>query len=412
MLHKKYWILLGTLSLVAPFYFACSAEPETFDNELIDEAEGKGDSKKGGQSLNELFPEYDQLAADKKISVGIVFSMANSDEEDVEQDVGIRQWQELIDGAGGLIKNGFESVDGNRQFQREVNGLTEIVDVYPPQNNVSMSSIIRGHEIILYLGHSFHGSLSYFNESYSYPRDTYQIFFVNSCWSAKYYMPQILAQKSSINTDDPKGSKYADIIATSEMTNFYTQANRAMTLLTSLFAGVETGGASYSWGKIINNLNSWTSIKGSHLPSYGTNYMVYGALDNQYTPDGGSNPALEGSIQFTSSTEVDIPDANRDGITNDIVIDQSIVPKNIRVMVDITHDKSVFDLKISLLRNNKEYILKREVFGKPGPVFELNAYQELLKEDAAGTWSLKVADIMPGNKGRLNNWTIEIVPQQ
>ena len=83
-------------------------------------------------------------------------------------------------------------------------GTIEIVDLYSPydlqnlnESDAIFKAGIRDHEIIMYNGHSYYGSLDMLEDCSNYPADTYQIFFMGSCWSYEYYTSQIFACKAN-----------------------------------------------------------------------------------------------------------------------------------------------------------------------------------------------------------------------
>jgi hypothetical protein len=151
------------------------------------------------------------------------------------------------------------------------------------------AELLRHHEILVYNGHSFYGSLSVLNDPANYPADRYQIIMMNSCWSYAYYTKQVFAAKAT--TTDPRGWRDADVVNNSEKGWSYDMEATTRLLLTNLFVGAEVGGTAagrrYTWQAIISALNDTArhrhelyGVPGSHPELYGAG----GVKDNLFSP--------------------------------------------------------------------------------------------------------------------------------
>lgn len=372
------------------------------------------------------YPEYDLLTADGKITVAVFFGAAEHSQEVSSWDWGVREWRDFVYD----IKNrGFQKVENlnpGERYRRVKNGIEEIIDIVSPYDlhalthdtNGIFKNAIKEHEIIIYAGHSFYGSLNVLRDRDAYPEKTYQIFMMNSCWSYEYYTTQIFQNK--VTDDDPHGWKYADVVNNTEVGWFHNNAEEIRILLTNIFRGAETGGIDeegryYTWINIIGAMNRFAIERWKQL---GTEtheiYGVSGVKGNRYDPevrDNGETDNGNTSIRYTNNEKITIPDNNPNGISSLISVNQHIIPTEIRVNVDISHSW-IGDLIVKLVRNETEVVLHN----KEGE-WEDNIVKEyiirdarLLNRDGYGEWYLKVIDTASGDEGTLISWSLILVP--
>lgn len=368
------------------------------------------------------YPEYDRLGADNKVTVFVIFGAAGHDEEVSNGDWGMREWRDFkrYMGARGFTK--VEDLDPGERFRRVKEGIEEIIDIISPtdiyHNPESNSIFQRGiaeHEVIIYNGHSFYGSLSVLLDCSIYPSfDTYQVFHMGSCWSYEYYTSQIFECRK--NDADPLGWDLADVVNDTESGWFHNNAEFSRILLTNLFAGVETGGKDgdkfYTWYNIISAMNkhaidTWNSSDTETHEIMG----VSGIKNNKYDPEA-TGPASEGA-RYESGTSYEIPDNDQAGVDSEIVVTGSIVPSRITVAVDISHT-FIGDLRVVLRHGDDEIVLhdregnwedniikeyENQFFGTP-----------VIGRDAQGSWILHVDDQAQNDTGMINGWSITLVP--
>jgi hypothetical protein len=212
----------------------------------------------------ETFPEYDRLTADGKVEAAVVFGGYTNDYPS-DSDWGVMMWRTY---AVNLRLSGWTEVDGlpvGQRYERERAGLMEVIDLYSPKDlfelddtNATFGELLYTQEIIAYNGHSFYGSLNVLEESVYYPEDTYQILFMNSCWSYEYYTKQVFTHKAT--EDDPEGWRDVDVVNNTTYAYFPQMATSTSKLITNLFVGAETGGIDtqgrrFNWQNIITLLN-------------------------------------------------------------------------------------------------------------------------------------------------------------
>lgn len=409
-------LAVGSVLLLA----ACgSADPEDGSDDATREP------TRGGTSVV-TYPEYNLLVADSQVSVAIVFNSAEHGDVSTSD----AWYQEYLKVVAYLKSNRFQQVapgDYGVRYARTVQTsasatLTETVDLLTPEflgggssdGNVPawICDFVTGkHEIIMYLGHSFSqmvdsweynwGGLNLFRAG-QYPSGTYQIVFVNSCWSSKWYAPDVASR-----------NPLADFVGSSEMTNYPTHAIRAITLMKSLFTGAEgeSGGKGevvvpYHWQGIIAAL--------SRNPGY-YGYAVAGDGDNTYVPKKTPPAPPPNSDEFKSSiaAPLPIPGGNSTGITDTITVDKTFVPKAISVSLDLDSQRGMPALLVVYLQRKvpgPNQVVEVEIarnkfsYGAANPI-KVND-SRLLAMAANGDWTLRVVNSLKGNELSLKGWSL------
>jgi len=365
------------------------------------------------------YPEYDRLGADGKVTVMVIFGAAGHEEEVDSWDWGMREWRDFKRYMQSRDFEKISDLEPGERFQRIKNGIEETIDIlcptdiyHNPESDNLFKQGIAEHELVLYNGHSFYGSLSVLKDCSVYPDDTYQIFHMGSCWSYEYYTSQVFECRKS--DTDPHGWDLADVVNDTESGWFHNNAEFSRILLTNIFAGVETGGKDgdryYTWFNIISAMNKHAI---DTWKSWGTETHeimgVSGVKNNQYDPEAGGNGS-EGK-KYESDAAVDIPDDDPAGVDSEITVADSIVPSRITVAVDISHDY-IGDLTVTLKRNGVDVVLHDQEGG-----WEDNIIREyevtdagLLGQEAQGSWVLHLTDTSAMDQGTLNSWSITLVP--
>ncbi len=213
----------------------------------------------------EAFPEYDRLVADGRIEAAIVFGQA---EEGAVHggDWGVMMWRTF---AANLRTWGFKGVDGlevGQRYERKAAGLTQWVDLVSPwdletlagDTDALFAELLQHHEVIMYNGHSFYGSLGALDDPANFPADTYQVIFMNSCWSYEYYTKQVFRHKAT--EADPQGWALADVVNNTTYAWFSRMEQGTSILLANLLAGAESlgvdgNGRRFTWQHIVGVLN-------------------------------------------------------------------------------------------------------------------------------------------------------------
>jgi hypothetical protein len=365
------------------------------------------------------YPEYDLLRADNEITVFVIFNAAEHAAEVSASDWGVREWQQFKQ---EMQSRGFSKVGDltpGEQYRRVRNGLAEVIDILSPYDMHSAADSdavfragLASHEVILYNGHSFYGSLNVLRDCSAYPADRYQIIYMGSCWSYEYYTRQVFECKKT--AADPTGWALADVVNDTESGWFHNNAEFSRILLTNLFAGAETGGKDgsrfYTWINIVSQMNEhainiWRSWGTATHEIMG----VSGVRNNKYDPE--ARPGTPGS-RYEMNTATPIPDNTAAGIDSEIVVPTSLRPSRITLALNITHTY-IGDLQVVLRRGTVDVPLQQpdrnrwddDIIGE----FDITD-AGLLGQDAAGSWTLHIADTAAADTGSLNSWSITLVP--
>jgi hypothetical protein len=212
------------------------------------------------------YPEYDRLTEDGLLEIVVFFGQADSAPVVSAGDWGVMMWRTF---EVNLRLAGFEKIEGlavGQRYARTKAGLYEIVDLVSPYDIHDLGSesfnyfaqSLQTHEIIFYNGHSFYGSLNVMNERGNFPENTYQILFMNSCWSYEYYTKQVFENK--ITDLDPTGWDLADVVNNTTYAYFTQMETSSRVLLFNLLAGAESMGQDeegrhFTWQRIIGIMN-------------------------------------------------------------------------------------------------------------------------------------------------------------
>lgn len=247
------------------------------------------------------YPEYDRLAADGKVEVVVFFGAAEHGWKPGDWDWGVNEHGELT---SALRSRSFQSASmegGGVRYTRTRNGVSEIVDVFSPADLTALDHdtdglfvrMLKTHEVVVYNGHSFYGSLNVLDQRENYPEGVYQILFIDSCWSYEYYTKQVFRNKAT--AQDPNGWDLADVVNDTESGWFHNNAEETRILLTNIFAGVEALGRDavrdFNWSNIIEAMNKHAL---DSQQSRGTEtheiFGVSGVRTNKFDPDKEEEP--------------------------------------------------------------------------------------------------------------------------
>ncbi len=256
---------------------------------------------------SDSYPEYDRLVEDGKVEFAIIFGAAEPGAVH-GGDWGVMMWRTF---EVNIRLRGFEMVEGQTIGQRYIRkraGLTEIINLVSPYDLEAIApngepffvELLRTHEIMIYNGHSFYGSLGVLDDRENYPEDTYQILFMNSCWSYEYYTKQVF--KNKVTETDSSGWELADVINNTTYAFFAQMEASTRIVVTNLLAGAESGGRDaegrrFTWQRIIGVMNDEArgvcpeGVTGMDCRSYQPKekhemYGVSGVRTNTFTPSG------------------------------------------------------------------------------------------------------------------------------
>ncbi|MBI5532357.1 MAG: hypothetical protein HY898_06565 [Deltaproteobacteria bacterium] len=150
----------------------------------------------------DVYPEYDQLVSDGKITTVMFFGQMGDSEVVGTRDEG---WWKLKEMSTWLTQAGFQEIKPapvGRRFSKTVAGVVFEMDLYGPtdfrglednENYPTFQKALLEHEIIVYDGHSVLGGSDFWSRP-QYP-DFYQIYLYGGCLGYEYYLRPILEGK-------------------------------------------------------------------------------------------------------------------------------------------------------------------------------------------------------------------------
>lgn len=216
-----------------------------------------------------VYPEYDQLVADGKLTMVQIFGQIEHGDLS-DSDWGWHSYNDIkriLESGGFKVTKTYPDKKGVRLEKTMPKGLKVEIDMLTPvsfadhvdrdQSNAAFRDAIRSHELVYYAGHAFYGSLTVLDEPTAYPMDTYQIIFMDACWSYAYYTKQVFRNKATAS--DPNGWKFTDVLNNTEP-GITGSERTAHEMWKNVFAGADAkfGGLStkrYSWNNLIKYMN-------------------------------------------------------------------------------------------------------------------------------------------------------------
>ncbi len=219
-----------------------------------------------------VYPEYDRLLADKKLTSVILFGQIG-DGPISDSDEGMLSFRKV---GSWLLQAGFKKTAAplGERYAKTIRGNTVEVDLYSPHEFSGLGDFghfgnfqkaLSEHEIVAYDGHSMLGASDFWAKP-TYNKE-YQIYLYGGCLGYQYYVRPILNGKGGWQNVDILSS-VTEVTATA-----YTFAAPA---LGTLFWAIDHG-----------NRGSWTQILNSVRRRVGdSTFGVSGVRNNCYTPTG------------------------------------------------------------------------------------------------------------------------------
>jgi len=220
-----------------------------------------------------VYPEYDQLVADKKLTAVILFGQID-DGAITERETGMQSFKRY---ATWLKGAGYREVTAplGKRLEKKVRDITVQIDLYSPRefsglgdygHFANFQKAISEHEVIAWDGHSMLGA-SDFWERPTYP-SSYQIFLYGGCLGYEYYIRPIL---------HGKGDSWKSLDLMSSVVEVTASANE--------FAAPAL--AKIVWALENNYRASWRDILLTVRRNVGdSTFGVSGVRDNCFTPTG------------------------------------------------------------------------------------------------------------------------------
>jgi hypothetical protein len=231
-------------------------------------------SKKFPTTSSMRYPEYDQLTADKKVTMVVLFGQID-DGALTENETGMRNFRRFGE---WLVDARFKSVAaplGKRYEKKLNNGVVIQIDLYSPREFSGLGDFahfnnfqkaLAEHEVVAYDGHSMLGASDFWARP-TYP-SFYQIFLYGGCLGYEYYVKPIL---------HGKGDSWAKLDLVSSVVEVTASANEfAGPAIAKLVYGIQYGGRS-SWRNILLTVRNEVGD---------STFGVSGVRDNCFTPSG------------------------------------------------------------------------------------------------------------------------------
>jgi hypothetical protein len=231
-------------------------------------------SKKFPSTNSTRYPEYDQLTADKKVTMVVLFGQIDDGNLSANE-TGVRNHKRF---GTWLVEAGFKAVSSTigKRFEKKLNnGVLIQIDLYSPYEFSGLGDFahfnnfqkaLSEHEVVAYDGHSMLGASDFWSRP-TYP-GFYQIFLYGGCLGYEYYVKPIL---------HGKGDSWAKLDIVSSVIEVTASANEfAGPAIAKIIYGVQHGGRS-SWRNILLNVRN--SVGDS-------TFGVSGVRDNCFTPNG------------------------------------------------------------------------------------------------------------------------------
>lgn len=258
------------------------------------------------------YPELDQLLADKKITMVVLFGqlehgdLLSGEGADGEWDWG---WIGYEDFTTWLAAEGYKEVSRTPKgadigkvarstwSKKYSANMTVEVDVISPvdlqdhadqaQKDQILAAAVKNHEIVYYNGHSFYGSLKVLDDPANFP-SYYQIVFMDSCWSYAYYTKQVFTSKAT--AADPTGMLKADVLNNTEPGISGSHATFQIFLkklfVAANFVAQKQGSKAknYTWRNLVSYMNTSAKKRAEGSDSQPEIYGVSGVTTNVFKP--------------------------------------------------------------------------------------------------------------------------------
>ncbi len=346
-----------------------------------------------------VYPEYDKLVQDGKITAVVLFGQIG-DGAISDTDIGVRGMNTMAKWLTGAKFQEVTPAPVGRRFTKHIGAVDFEIDLYSPYDFSGLSDYahlsnfekaVTEHEIIAYDGHSMLGA-SDFWEQPSYPQ-TYQIFLYGGCLGYEYYVEPIVTKKGG----------WANLDMMSSVVEVSAGANE--------FAGPVF--AKMIWALEHDYAASWKDILVAVRQRVGdSTFGVSGVRDNCFSPGGSlcsETPDPGTSKTYESTASQAIPDDDAAGITSVIDIPDAGIAKAIQVQLDVTHTW-VGDLQITLEHGGVTATLWDKAGASQQDIEQTFTPAQFSNAEASGAWTLKIVDTAAQDTGTLNRWSVIVSP--
>jgi hypothetical protein len=341
-----------------------------------------------------VYPEYDQLAADGKITAVILFGLIG--DEMSETDTGFRGLNQM---ASWLKEAKFTEVTPapvGRRFTRHVGTVDIEIDLYSPKEFSGLSdyshfnnfqTALSEHEIIAYDGHSMLGASDFWSRP-SYPK-FYQIILYGGCLGYEYYLTPILKGKGGWDKVDILSS----VIEVSAGANEFAGP----------FLAKLVWAADHGWNV------SWKDHLTAIRKRVGdSTFGVSGVRENCFSPAGSyCGGQAANTKRFENKTTAAIPDNDTAGVVSVIDIPDDLTAQSLTLELNVKHDW-VGDLRITLEHDGVEAVVWDKAGASDHDIRDSFFLDKFTGVKATGRWTLLIQDTMAPDAGTLESWALVV----
>ena len=199
------------------------------------------------------YPEYDRIWSDGTLRVVAVFGKY-ADFATSPSDAGIDAYDDFIEELRGGVAAGFATAPANVgdrpgvsapdvTFTGKVGGRDVVVNVLlidsPKLNNATFDAryadLTKKADLILYNGHAGLGAnVKALSQKGTIEKGQYRIFFLNGCDTFAYLDDTFTSRVAAKNSDDPRGTKYADVLTNLMPAYFRSMPDASLDLIDAL----------------------------------------------------------------------------------------------------------------------------------------------------------------------------------
>ena len=344
-----------------------------------------------------VWPEFDKLVADGKVTAVILFGQIG-DGEITDYDAGMRGFTQMGD---WLVQAGFKPVTPapvGRRFTKHIGQVDYEIDLYSPRDFSGLSDYahmdnfkraLKEHEIVVYDGHSMLGASDFWARKDLYS-DSYQIFLYGGCLGYEYYVRPIVESKGG----------WANVDIMSSVVEVSAGANE--------FAGPIL--AKIAWALDHNYDVTWKELLQAVRKRVGdSTFGVSGVRENCFSPNGpicgapASDPAK--TRRFDGEGGAKIPDNEPSGVVRKIDIDDDFTPTAVTLELGVKHTW-VGDLKITLEHDGTEVVVFDHADSSGQGIDQSFTLKAFAGKPAKGRWTLLLVDDAARDEGTLEHWSL------
>jgi hypothetical protein len=245
-----------------------------------------GVTKYAGETTNK-YPEYDKIWEDGRLDVVAMFGIIESN---TPGDIGISEYESFVSNVQGLVKNPTTktamtsnsvlrdtTIAGTVDYKGQARPVTVTVFLVEalkdagPDFDARYAQVNGKADLILYNGHAGLGkNVNALMRKGTVEKGKYQLVLLNGCQTFAYIDTTMNERRTQVNgvQDDPKGTKYLDVIGNT----LPGYANNLSRMATSVFTAAAKADQPRSFNDLLKDMPP------EHI------VVVFGEEDNAFKP--------------------------------------------------------------------------------------------------------------------------------